>query len=213
MLSERHLINCVIDRSGAVITDSDVIANVEEIITSESRYLDGFLRGHTSVPIQPTVTSLTGTVTLVNGSTEINGTLTLFLTELSVGDEIRLDDEDNVRLHIKSIDSDILAYAEYVYYGQLLTGAYSKYVSNVPDEVNNALSRHTAWKLWQRRGRIDDNPHQGDEEYFRMLMKDIKNGLYRFETSGGNEVSKKPTIYKTDTAFSMSDDNFGDFIP
>lgn len=214
MLSEKHLINCVIDRSGALITDSDVISAIEDIITEESRYMDGFLRGHAqTVPIQPTATILTGALTLVNGSTEIIGVGTAFTTELLVGDEIRLDAEDNIRLHIKSISGDLLAYSEYVYYGTLLTGDYSKYVSNVPAEINNALARHTAWKLWQRRGRIDDNPFQGDEDYFRQLVKDIKAGLYRFATTGGAEVSKKPTRYDSTTTFTMSDSNMGDYLP
>jgi len=50
LMGERHLVNCAVERSGALITDADVIASVEEVIETVSRELDGFLRGHVEVP-------------------------------------------------------------------------------------------------------------------------------------------------------------------
>lgn len=214
MTSERYLINCAIDRSGAVITDSDVIKRLETMITTESRLVDGFLRGHVEVPINPTVTALTGTFTFSNGSTELTGVGTSFSTELSIGDEIRLDDEPNIRAHIKSITDDLNASLEFVYYGTVEVGTANLYVTNVPEEVDNALARHMSWKLWQRRGRTgDDNPHYADEMFFRTLMKDIKEGRYRFDTATNKEISKKPTHYDESIEFTMTDSALSDYIP
>lgn len=51
LMGERHAINCSVERSGATIGDADVITRIEEMIEYVSRETDGYLRGHTPVPI------------------------------------------------------------------------------------------------------------------------------------------------------------------
>ena len=48
--SARHLINLSVDRSGALITDADVIATLNSIINDASREFDGYVLGHAPVP-------------------------------------------------------------------------------------------------------------------------------------------------------------------
>lgn len=50
-MGERHARNLAVERSGATIGDADVIANITEMIEFVSRETDGYLRGHTAVPI------------------------------------------------------------------------------------------------------------------------------------------------------------------
>lgn len=48
--SERHLINLCVDRSGAAISDADVISTLNAIIDDASREFDGYVLGHAPVP-------------------------------------------------------------------------------------------------------------------------------------------------------------------
>jgi len=206
-----------VDRSGALITDSDVVRLLDNFIYKESRLFDGYLRGFLEVPIQPTVTSLTGSITMVNGSRVILGVGTLFLTELEVGMEIRLDDEDNCRVIISSISTDLEAICEDSYYGTLLTGTFSKYVGNIPEEISGLISGHLGWKLWQKDGRYEENnPFASEEAEYRRLAKEIRKGNYRFDTAVGEEITTKPSYYNTDVNIDdavMSDSNLGGYIP
>lgn len=217
MTNERHLINTVIDRAGAQITDSDVVATLDDRIYSQSRIFDGYLRGHVEVPILPTATALTGTITMVNGQRTLTGALTLFLTELAIGDEVRLDAETDNRVHVASIYSDTSATLEYSYYGSINTGAYSKYVSNIPAEIEIILAGRVAWFLWQYCGRkFDVNPHRAENDQFIKAAVDIQEGRWRFDTSAGTEIAQKPTYYDLTadiTAASMSDDNLKGYMP
>jgi len=217
ILNDNHLVACIVDRSGALITDSDVVRLLDNFIYKESRLFDGYLRGFLEVPIQPTVTSLTGSITMVNGSRVILGVGTLFLTELEVGMEIRLDDEDNCRVIISSISTDLEAICEDSYYGTLLTGTFSKYVGNIPEEISGLISGHLGWKLWQKDGRYEENnPFASEEAEYRRLAKEIRKGNYRFDTAVGEEITTKPSYYNTDVNIDdavMSDSNLGGYIP
>ena len=217
MTNERHLINTVIDRSGAQITDSDVVAILDARIYTQSRFLDGYLRGHVEVPILPTATALTGTITMVNGQRTLVGVATAFTTELAVGDEIRLDTETDNRVHIATIFSDVSATLEYSYYGSINTGAFSKYVSNIPPELEIILAGRVAWSLWQYCGRkLDVNPHKAENDQFIKAAVDIQNGVWRFDTAAGTEIAQKPTYYDLladITTASMSDENLKDYMP
>lgn len=68
LMGERHAINCAVERSGALITDADVIASINDMIEFLSRELDGYLRGHTTVPI-PEADVPDGIEVLVRGYT------------------------------------------------------------------------------------------------------------------------------------------------
>jgi len=52
LMGERHAVNCAVERSGAVIMDADVITRIDTVIEVVSRELDGYLRGHVSVPFE-----------------------------------------------------------------------------------------------------------------------------------------------------------------
>jgi hypothetical protein len=182
MTNERHLINTCVDRAGASISDSDVIGTLDKRIFTQSRFFDGYLRGFMEVPILPSISPLTGSITMVNGQRSLVGVATLFLTELAVGDEIRLDAETDNRVHIGSIASDTSATLEYSYYGTINTGVFSKYVSNIPEEVNILLAGRVAWSLWQYSGRkFEVNPHKSENDQFLKLALDIQEGRWRFE--------------------------------
>jgi len=63
-------------------------------------------------------TTLTGTVTLTNGSTTVSGSGTLFLSELQVGDLIKLESDDcTAWAKIASITDDVTATLEAAYTG------------------------------------------------------------------------------------------------
>jgi hypothetical protein len=217
MTNERHLVNTVIDRSGALITDSDVVSILDTRIETQSRIFDGYLRGFVEVPILPTASVLTGAITMVNGQRTLTGAGTLFTTELAVGNEIRLDAETDCRVHIASIFDNTHATLEYSYYGTINAGDFSKYVSNIPPEVDIILAGRVAYFLWQYCGRkFEVNPHKAENDQFLVLADRIRNGDYRFDTSTGEEISPKPTQYDTladITTAAMSDDNLAGYIP
>lgn len=213
LLSERHLINLVVDRSGASITDTDVIKLVEDFITRQSRTFDGYLRGYCKTPILPRTTGLTGELTMTPGSRIVTGVGTEFTNELQVNDEIRLDAETWARVHVASIQDDENLTTHFVYYGAGIQGSASVYDSRIPDEVSVPLAGHIAWVVWQRRGRYEgDNPFEAENRQYLQLVRDIQNGRYRFESPEKREVSQKPTRTHRSNAV-MTDSRLEDFIP
>ena len=113
--------------SGAALTYQDVVSwtvptgkagVLFEVSIESSDY------AHTEIRLQ-FQESLTGTVTLTNGSTAVTGSSTLFTTELAVGDRIILD-ADETWATILSIESNTALTLSAVYAGTGGSGAGSK---------------------------------------------------------------------------------------
>jgi len=209
---ERHLVNLVIDRAGSSIDDYDVVRNLERYISKASTDLEAILRRYTTVPIDPTITSLTGSFIFIRGDTTVNITGGAAISELAVGDEIRPDDQEDIRLIVAEINSDTEITLENVFYYEYdLTGDASKYVPNVPKEVNQLVSDHCSWLVWARRTQAENNPHRDREADYQRALSDIKKGEYRFSTVGGTVVKTIPTLTDTDVERVMIDDNFEDY--
>ena len=60
--SNRHLCNLAVDRTGAVITDADVIASLGALIETASRDFDGHVEGYADVPLDDIDTPLANQV-------------------------------------------------------------------------------------------------------------------------------------------------------
>lgn len=211
--SERHLVNLAVERSGAELSDADVLAKLVEVIASASRDWDGYVRAHTPVPLEATVTALAGTLALTNGSRDVVGTGTLFLSELSEGDWIRADSEPDAVAVVKSVTDDTNLILQAAHYGTTAAAASASiYDCGLPAEVEILVRDHVAYMLWARRGRLEgDNPHDGRERMFMARVRDVQRGKYRFETAGGAEVAEKPVGYD-DTAAVMTDDSMDGFM-
>jgi hypothetical protein len=207
----RNLTNCCIDRSGASILDYDVIRNIEDFINKASGDLDAVLRRYTSIPIDPTITELTGTFKFGRGSLNVNITGGAATSELQRGDEIRPDSNEDVRLIVSSVTDDTKIVLKHVYYGETsLDSASSKYVSNVPKEVNELCTDHCSWLIWGRRTEDINNPMARKEIDYLRAIEEIRTGKFRF-TKSGAVVKTIPTVTDTEIEKIMTDENLDDF--
>ena len=209
----RNQVNCMIDRAGASILDYDVVRNIEELINDISRDFDGILHRHADVPIAPTVTSLTGTFQYTRGSTAVTIVLGAAMTELVRGDQIRPDNDENIRLVVASVTDNTHIVLENVYYGEIsLDSATSLYVNSVPDEVEILCRHHCAWLMWSRRTAKEDNPLIDKEEDYQRDLELIRIGKFQF-TLKGKTIRPIPTYTDTTVVKTFDDDSLEDYTP
>ena len=139
--SERHLIETVIDRSNGLLSDEDVEEQLMRTIASASREWDGYVQGHMELPIEPVIVELTGTMTFTNGSDIVNGTGTLYETEVQVDDWIQPQDNINAICIVREVTSDTQLRLTCRYFGVDILGGDSPgplaniYDSGVHDTV------------------------------------------------------------------------------
>lgn len=213
-MPERNVVNCAIDRSGASLADPDAVRAVEDIITAASDDLDGYLRDYMDVPIVPTVESLTGAFDLTSGSTEVTILGGAALSELAPGDEVRPDGMDNIRCVVATVDGDDAITLEHVYYGEDATGAaLSRYVTNVPSEIELLVRGHAAYLLWDRRKQDRDNPQAERERLFVKRVREIQEGRYKIRLVGGTVIARKPTGWNRQAAYEITDAALKEFKP
>lgn len=209
----RNQINCMIDRAGASILDYDVVRQIEEVINDASHELDSILHRYATVPIAPTVTQLTGTFVFIRGSTAVTIALGSATTELIRGDQIRPDNNENIRLVVATVTNDTEIVLENVYYGEAdLNSASSLYVNSVPDEVEILCRHHAAWLIWARRTAKDENPLKDKEADYQRDLELIKKGEFRF-TLKGTEIRIIPVHTDVDVEKTFDDESLEDFIP
>jgi len=200
MESESHLINLVVDRSNGLLLDEDVEELLMRNIARCSREWDGYVRGHMDLPIEPVIIELTGTMEFINGSDTVNGTGTLYETEVQVDDWIQPDDNYNAIHVVREVISDTQLRLSCGFYGADIIGEGTEgpkaniYDSGVPDEVEEMVNGYTLYRLWARRGRHDeDNPFFNFKDMFITRAKEIQKGTYRFVSEDAGEVARKPS--------------------
>lgn len=209
----RNQVNCMIDRAGASILDYDVVRNIEELINDVSRDFDAILHRYADVPITPTVTALTGTFQFIRGSTAVTIVGGAATTELIRSDQIRPDDNENIRLVVASVTNDTAIVLENVYYGEAsLNSTTSLYVNSVPDEVEILTRHHCAWLMWARRTPDEDNPLRKKEEDYQRDLELIRIGKFRF-TLKGVTIRIIPTLTDTDVEKTFTDESLEDYTP
>ena len=205
--SARHLRNLAVERSGSALSDEDVLESIIEIIDTSCRDFDGYIKGHMEVPLEPTIINLTGTITVANDVRDVVGVGTLFLTELADGDWIFPDNNENAIVVVKNITDNTHLKLTTGWIGiDVVAADISQYVHGVPLEVMRLCRDHTAFNLWARRGRHEDqNPHLGREQMFRKIVRDIQRGHYRFDQDDQGLVEAKPTEYDTEAETAFTD--------
>ena len=147
--SFRHLCYTVTDRTDSLITDTDVQEGLHEMCATASRDFDGYVRGHLDVPLEDILTTLSGTVALINGSQVLVGIGTSFDTELTAGDRVVLDDQPLAEVVIDSITDALNAVLRYEFYGEDAVGADASILTNeVPLELEILVRGHACYMLW-----------------------------------------------------------------
>lgn len=198
-MPDRHIVNNAIDRSGAQLSDYDVVRKVEDHIDDASREMDGYLRRYLTIPIDPTVTPLSGTLTFTRGSRLVTGVTTLFSSELKIDDEVRPDSAENYRVIVESVVDDFSFMAQDVHYLEApspLSGSASVYEPNVPAEVEILVRGHLAYILWGRRGTNANNPMVDRERFYEKTIAEIKKGEFRIESVANGKQVEKPSVTK-----------------
>ena len=198
--SERHLVNTVVDISNALLSDEDVEEQLMRNIASCSREWDGYVRGHMDLPIEPIIVELTGTMEFINGNDRVVGTDTRYLTEVEVEDWIQPQDNINAICIVREVTDDTHLRLTCKYFGVDILGGDSDgpkagiYNSGVPDEVEEMVTSYTCYRLWGRRGGLDENnPHLHYKEMFIARGIEIQKGKYRFDSVDAGEVARKPS--------------------
>lgn len=227
--AQEHLINCVIDRSGADIRDYDVVRQLEKYINGASADFEGEMRRYRSVPFDPTITSLTGLFFFERGSEDVIVT-GADLSEFHIYDEIRPDLFPDLRMIVKEIGSDTdgdylvcfnVFYHEYdirttppsILIPHTTDGAAaSKYDFIIPKEVRELVAGHCAFTIWERRAKGVNNPRELEESRYRTAIMDIREGLFRFDRSG-TVTHKIPAKTYDDAEKVFTDKNLSDYRP
>src|SRR3990172_7975008 len=213
-ISDRNMSNLMVDRSTANFDDVDVVKAVEDLIIAASDDFDGYVRGHIDVPIQPSVSSLTGTFTFTEGSTDVSITGGAALTELSVGDEIRPDIASDYRGIVEFVTDDDNVVLVDIYYGLTLADeAASKYVHNVPSEIELLVRGHACYLMWARRKEDLNNPKRDKEQLFMRRVDEIQRGSYKIKLVDDEVVSDKHELTDKTVKSSFTDDSMGGFFP
>lgn len=227
MESERHLINMVVDRSNGLLLDEDVEEQLMRNIMRCSREWDGYVRGHMDLPIEPVIVELTGTMEFINGNDIVIGTNTLYLTEVDVDDWIQPEDNINAICIVREVTSDTQLRLTCKYFGADILGGDSDgpkagiYNSGVPDEVEEMVAGYACYRLWARRGGLDENnPHIHYKQMFIDRAKEIQKGKYRFHSDDAGEVARKPSYSgdkydggSGDATYDFTDDSLEGFTP
>ena len=198
MESERHLINLSCDRSNGTLADADIEEWLIRQIMRTSREWDGYVRGHMELPIEPVIIELTGTMEFIHGNVEVVGTGTLFETELYQDDWIQPQDNINAIHVVREVIDDEHLILTCPFFAPDITGGESAgpkanhYISDVPDEVEEMVCGYSCYRLWQRKGRTEDNnPWLSAKEIFVQRAKEIQRGQYRFHSEDAGEVARK----------------------
>ncbi len=198
--SDQHLVNLVVDRSNGLLLDEDVEEQLMRNIALASREFDGYVRGHLTVPTEPVIVELTGTMVFTNGSDIVTGTGTLFEAEVEVEDWIQPQDNINAICLVREVTSDTELRLTCKYFGATIPGGDSDgpkaniYDSGVADEVLEMVTGYTCYRLWMRRGRTDENnPFVNYKDLFLSRVKEIQKGKYRFDSPDEGEIAEKPS--------------------
>jgi len=174
------------DQTGQSEIDAELVQQkLLDIIYMASRTVDGYLLKHMTIPIPETITALTvGTsITMTNGSHAVVGVGTLFLTELTEGDEIYLVDDENYWFGVvDSITDDLNLVLKYQYNGlTVIATIANKRQIVVPGWVELHARNYALYEVWRLRGRKDeDNPWAEDRENSRLALVDFQRSKQKF---------------------------------
>ena len=225
--SEQHLVNLVSDVSNGLLLHEDVEEQLMRNIALTSREFDGYVQGHMDLPVEPVIVELTGTMTFTNGSDIVEGTDTLYETEVQVEDWIQPQDNINAICLIREVTSDTRLRLTCKYYGATIPGGDSDgpraniYDPGIHDTVKEMVTGYTFYRLWMRRGRADENnPFLNYKDLFLSRVKEIQRGKYRFNSADDGEIAQKPS-YSGDkydgssgsATYVFTDDSMDGFTP
>ena len=223
LIPQAHLINLVIDRSGADIRDYDVIRQIEKYINVATADIEGELRRYRQTPFDPTITPLTGTFLFERGNEEVILTGGV-LFELEIYDEFRpvfpvgySHHAPDLRMIVKEVESDtdgdyILCWNVFYHEYDLEDFAASKYDFQIPKEVRDLVTGHCAFLIWERRTKGINNPMELQEERYRLAIQDIRDGKFRFERLG-TITHELPNVTDFEAVKTFTDTNLRDYRP